>query len=92
MQRKIETDNSGQGPYGRQIYPGYRGLAKLPWFELDNAGNLHCKDKDVPYAIDVHCHLGMSVLFRPKLWTKQYGHTQVTVNIYGIGHVLILTV
>jgi len=66
-QRKIETHNSGQGPYGPQIYPGYRGLANLPWFELDKAGNLQCTDEDVPYAIDVHCHLGMSVLFRPKL-------------------------
>ena len=66
-QRTSEKARSGKGPYGSQIYPGYRGLAKLPWFELDKDGNLYCNDDDVPYSIDVHCHLGMSVLFRPRL-------------------------
>ena len=66
-QRTSEKARSGKGPYGSQIYPGYRGLAKLPWFELDKDGNLSCNDDDVPYSIDVHCHLGMSVLFRPHL-------------------------
>lgn len=66
-QRTSEKARSGKGPYGSQIYPGYRGLAKLPWFELDKDGNLYCNDDDVPYSIDVHCHLGMSVLFRPHL-------------------------
>ena len=66
-QRTSEKARSGKCPYGSQIYPGYRGLAKLPWFELDKDGNLYCNDDDVPYSIDVHCHLGMSVLFRPHL-------------------------
>jgi len=66
-QRTSEKARSGKGPYGSQIYSGYRGLAKLPWFELDKDGNLYCNDDDVPYSIDVHCHLGMSVLFRPHL-------------------------
>ena len=66
-QRTSEKARSGKGTYGSQIYPGYRGLAKLPWFELDKDGNLYCNDDDVPYSIDVHCHLGMSVLFRPHL-------------------------
>lgn len=66
-QRDLEAKTRGQGPYGQHLYAGYRGLAELPWFDLDNYGNLQCTNEDVPYAIDVHCHLGMSVLFRPNL-------------------------
>ncbi len=67
QQRKLEQQTRGHGPYGRHVYPGYRGLAQLPWFELDDNGSLLCSDDSVPYSIDVHCHLGMSVLFRPTL-------------------------
>ena len=66
-QRALEKQTRGRGPYGRHVYPGYRGLAQLPWFDLDANGALLCTDEEVPYSIDVHCHLGMSVLFRPHL-------------------------
>ena len=66
-QRALEEQTRGRGLYGRHVYPGYRGLAQLPWFDLDANGALRCTDEDVPYSIDVHCHLGMSVLFRPHL-------------------------
>lgn len=66
-QRAREAANRGRGPYGRHVYAGYRGLADLPWFGLDDSGLLKLTDPDVPYAIDVHSHLGMSVLFQPHL-------------------------
>lgn len=64
-QRRREAAATGQGPHGIHLYQGYRGLAKLPWFSLDPMGNLICTDETVPKAIDVHCHLGISVLFAP---------------------------
>lgn len=67
LQRDIEAKKSGTGPYGKHQYSGYRGLAELPWFELNSAGELHCVDDTIPLSIDVHCHLGMSVLFKPRL-------------------------
>jgi hypothetical protein len=66
-QREQEAASKGKGPYGKQVYAGYRGLAELPWFELDDNGELVCVDDTIPYAIDVHAHLGMSVLFKPQL-------------------------
>ncbi len=66
-QRKHESARSGRGPFGVHRYRGYRGLAELPWFELDSAGVLRLVDESVPQAIDLHCHFGMSVLFEPKL-------------------------
>lgn len=66
-QRLKEASTAGKGPYGKQVYQGYRGLAELPWFELDTGGNLICKDDSVPSAIDIHCHLGMSVLLAPEI-------------------------
>ena len=63
----LERQRSGQGPFGRHLYRGYRGLAELPWFELDAAGNLQLVDDSVPDSIDFHAHLGMSLLFEPKL-------------------------
>lgn len=66
-QQLAEQDNAGKGPYGEHVYRGYRGLAELPWFELDQQGRLHCVDDSIPMSIDAHCHLGMSVLFKPKL-------------------------
>ena len=66
-QRLAEAQNSGQGRYGKHRYRGYRGLAELPWFELDQNGFLVCVDDSIPMAIDAHCHLGMSVLFEPQL-------------------------
>jgi uncharacterized protein len=66
-QRQQEREQSGKGTFGRHVYQGYRGLSELPWFDLDDNGQLLCTDDSVPRAIDVHCHLGMSVLFRPSL-------------------------
>ncbi|MEO0368889.1 MAG: amidohydrolase family protein, partial [Pseudomonadota bacterium] len=66
-----ERANSGTGPFGRHTYPGYRGLAQLPWFELDADGQLVCVDESVPRSTDIHCHLGMSLLFEPTLDLQQ---------------------
>ena len=66
-QRAAETAAAGKGPFGPQRYQGYRGLAELPWFELDSAGMLRLTDDRIPTAIDFHCHLGMSMLFKPSL-------------------------
>jgi predicted TIM-barrel fold metal-dependent hydrolase len=66
-QRRREQERSGQGPYGRLRFRGYRGLAKLPYFELDDAGRLRVAVPDLPAAIDVHAHLGMSLLFAPSI-------------------------
>jgi predicted TIM-barrel fold metal-dependent hydrolase len=69
LAEQIETERrqSGRGPYGIHRYKGYRGLAELPWFEIDQTGTLQCVDEDVPMAIDMHCHFGISVLFKPEL-------------------------
>lgn len=67
QQRSLEALSRGKGPFGLQRYRGYRGLSALPWFDLDERGALVCTDENVPYAIDVHSHLGMSVLFKPEL-------------------------
>ena len=50
-QRREEQAASGKGPFGSQVYKGYRGLAELPWFDLDSAGRLHCPDDSIPPAI-----------------------------------------
>lgn len=66
-QKEEERKRSGTGPFGAHRYQGYRGLAELPWFELDEGGVLRLVDESVPSAIDFHCHLGMSMLFEPQL-------------------------
>ncbi|WP_439106209.1 amidohydrolase family protein [Congregibacter sp.] len=66
-QRSLEAQQRGKGPYGDQRYEGYRGLATLPWFEIDNTGRLICIDDSLPGIVDVHAHLGMSILFKPEL-------------------------
>jgi hypothetical protein len=53
-QRALEEQTRGRGPYGPHVYQGYRGLAQLPWFDLDANGALRCTDEEVPYSIDVH--------------------------------------
>jgi hypothetical protein len=65
--RRAELSRSGSGPYGRQRYLGYRGLAELPWFELDARGRLRCTLEDLPPIVDVHAHLGISLLFAPEI-------------------------
>jgi predicted TIM-barrel fold metal-dependent hydrolase len=66
-QQREELERSGTGPDGVQVYRGYRGLAELPWFEVDDRGRLVCTVPDLPPAIDFHCHFGMSLAFAPEL-------------------------
>jgi predicted TIM-barrel fold metal-dependent hydrolase len=66
-QRKRELAQSGLGPHGAQRYVGYRGLADLPYFELDESGTLRCTVTDLPRVLDIHAHLGMSLLLAPQL-------------------------
>lgn len=66
-QRAREAARSGKGPSGPQTYHGYRGLAELPWFELDADGNLACTADDFPTAIDFHAHFGMSLFLAPEV-------------------------
>lgn len=66
-QREREARERGTGRHGEQRYRGYRGLAELPWFDLDAQGDLRLIDDAVPDTIDFHTHLGMSLLFRPQL-------------------------
>ncbi len=66
-QKLRERERSGTGPFGPQRYSGYRGLAELPWYELNAEGCLILVDDSVPAAIDVHAHLGMAMLFAPDL-------------------------
>ena len=63
-QRLREREASGRGPFGVQRYAGYRGLAELPYFELDAAGNLVSRI-DLPPILDIHAHLGITMLFAP---------------------------
>ena len=66
-QRRDEKDAAGHGPYGRHLYAGYRDLSRLPWYELDAEGRLVCVDPSIPEGIDVHAHLGMSLLLAPDI-------------------------
>lgn len=66
-QKRSEREGSGRGPFGRHRYRGYRGLAELPWFAIDERGRLVCTAEDLPPAIDVHAHFGMSLLFAPEI-------------------------
>lgn len=66
-QRREERERSGTGPDGVQRFRGYRGLAELPWFEIDDRGRLVCTVADLPPAIDFHCHFGMSLGLAPEL-------------------------
>jgi predicted TIM-barrel fold metal-dependent hydrolase len=66
-QKRAERERSGRGPLGKHVYRGYRGLAELPWFELDSQGRLVMVDDAVPAAIDFHAHFGISLLFAPDI-------------------------
>lgn len=66
-QRVEERVRAGRGPFGMHRYRGYRGLAELPWFELDDTGTLRCIAEDLPPVFDAHAHLGMSLLFAPEI-------------------------
>jgi predicted TIM-barrel fold metal-dependent hydrolase len=62
---RAELEASGRGPLGPLRFRGYRGLAELPWFELDGDGNLELVAADIPAGIDLHTHLGMALLLAP---------------------------
>ncbi len=66
-QREREQAASGTGRLGVHRYQGYRGLAELPWFELDANGDLIVVADDFPTAVDVHIHFGISVFLAPEL-------------------------
>jgi hypothetical protein len=66
-QMRREREASGKGPYGDQHYRGYRELAKLPYFELDDRGKLRLTVDDLPAGIDFHAHFGMSFLLAPEI-------------------------
>ena len=67
QQRLDEAKRSGQGPFGELRFRGYRGLAELPWFEIDDKGVLRNVATDLPRAIDMHCHFGISLLMAPEV-------------------------
>jgi len=63
---RAEATASGNGPWGRLRFRGYRGLAELPYFELDERGELRVTI-DLPPAVDFHTHLGINLLFAPDI-------------------------
>jgi len=67
QQRRAEAAAAGSGPYGPLKFRGYRGLAELPYFELDAQGELRVVLDDVPPGIDFHAHLGINLLFAPAI-------------------------
>ncbi len=66
-QMREEAERSGRGPYGMLRFQGYRGLATLPYFELDRTGQLRVTVEGLPRIIDFHTHVGMALLFAPAL-------------------------
>ncbi len=66
-QRRAEAAARGKGPYGELRFRGYRGLAELPYFELDGSGQLRLTVEGLPSAFDFHAHLGMNLLFAPSI-------------------------
>ncbi|MCK6556059.1 amidohydrolase family protein [Candidatus Binatia bacterium] len=69
LDRQIEAEAaaSGQGPYGPLTVQGYRGLASLPYFEVNSDGLLQLKVTGLPRFVDFHVHLGMNFLFAPDI-------------------------
>jgi hypothetical protein len=58
---------AGKGRYGELRFRGYAGLAELPEFALDDAGQLVLAERGVPRAIDIHAHLGIGVFLAPRV-------------------------
>jgi len=65
-QQAEEAARAGKGPFGMLHFPGYRGLAKLPYFDVDDGGRLHTKI-ELPPVIDFHAHLGWSQMLAPEV-------------------------
>ncbi|MAI25123.1 MAG: amidohydrolase family protein [Myxococcota bacterium] len=66
-QMRREKELSGTSRFGKHVYPGYRGLAELPYFEIDQNERLRCVVENMPPAIDFHTHLGIAVLLAPPI-------------------------
>lgn len=66
-QRREEMAASGQSPHGDLRFRGYRSLARLPYFEIDEEGRLRLTVDGLPPGFDFHAHLGMSFLFAPDI-------------------------
>ncbi|NRA09469.1 MAG: amidohydrolase family protein [Myxococcales bacterium] len=64
-QKRRERERSGKSRFGVHRYQGYRGLAELPYFEIDPRGRLKCVLEDLPPIIDFHTHLGIAALLAP---------------------------
>jgi len=58
---------AGAGRFGELRFRGYTGLAELPEFGLDEAGELVLAKRGVPRAIDIHAHLGVGVFLAPRV-------------------------
>jgi len=67
-----ELARSGSGPYGPLRFQGYRGLAQLPYFTLDEQGRLRVRVEDLPPVIDCHTHLGWSQMLAPQVDLLQH--------------------
>jgi len=66
-QKRRERERSGKSRFGVHRYQGYRGLAELPYFEIDPRGRLTCVLEDLPPIIDFHTHLGIAALLAPRI-------------------------
>ena len=66
-QMREEAAASGHGRFGALRFRGYRGLAALPYFDLDDHGLLRLTVDGLPPVIDFHAHLGMNFLFAPDI-------------------------
>lgn len=69
LERRLQAEKqaSGKGPFGELRFRGYRGLAELPYFELDERGELRLVLDDLPAGIDFHAHFGMNFLLAPEI-------------------------
>lgn len=65
-QKAVEIEQSGKGPFGELRFEGYRGLAKLPYFDLDAQGQVRTKI-ELPPVVDFHGHLGWSQMLAPEV-------------------------
>jgi len=61
-----EAESSGKGPFGELRFEGYRGLSRLPYFELDADGQLRTRI-ELPPVVDFHAHLGWSQMLAPEV-------------------------
>jgi len=61
-----EVDTWTPAPTQR-LFAGFKGLADLPYFDLDGEGNLVCTVPDLPPIIDAHVHFGFAYAFSPSI-------------------------